>query len=110
MNEEKWQQLKEGIGLQFKIIDEEKEPVFYDNPITQKREEVGNQESVTFLNKEGDEQKIERILKKVIIDKKMHYHKTKSDAITESIFSPSEYSDTVKFYRKINDEWIEAQD
>ena len=110
MNEEKWQQLKEGIGKQFKIIDEENENLFYENPLTNRSGEIGSSESLIFFGPGNVEQKLERTQKKIVLDKKMHYHRTKSDAIIELIFSPNEYSDTVKFYKKINDDWIEIQE
>ena len=109
MNDEKWYQLVESIGQQFKVISQDKTDLFHDNPVSGKEEKIGETETIVFLDKEGNEQKVERVKKKIVMDRKMHYHKTRSDAVTEYVYSESEYSDSVHFYKKSGEVWEEVR-
>ena len=109
MNDEKWFQILENIKNKFEVISIDQADVVYENPVTNKESVVGKKEIVVFEDDGGKQQKVERIQKKIVIDKKMHYHKTKSDAIIEQFFSDNEYSDNVRFYQLINNQWVELK-
>jgi len=108
VTDEKWQDLIEGIRLKFGNPQVQKEEIIYSNPVTGKNENWGWTETIIFETPEG-RRKLERTKKKIILEQKMHYHRKKSGAVKEYIFSDTEYSDIVKFYKETGREWQEIE-
>jgi len=106
MNDDKWEEVRENIKSKFEVLNEETEDIIYEDPITGKKKEIGEKEILEFSSPMG-ELRIEREKKLLVQDRKHHYHKTRTDAVVQLVFSENEYGDKMKVFKREGERWIE---
>lgn len=107
MNDEKWFDLIDEIKENFKIIDHHKENFEIKDDFGVRG--YGVREVVVFL-RNGQKMKIEREKRPIILDKKIHYVKTKgTGGMIELVLSQDETISKVHLYifDEINKNWKE---
>jgi len=97
MNDERWYNLTESIREKFGILEEKTEPIEMEVGGGQKVKR-GKKEIIIFNGASG-KMKLEREIKPIVLEKKLHYHRRKDDARAEYIFSPDEFSYNLNAYR-----------
>jgi hypothetical protein len=95
MNDEKWYELVEAIREKLGIEEEKTEDLI----IESRGEKIkrGKKEIIVFNGAAG-KMKLEREVKPIVLEKKLHYHRRKDDAQAEYVFSPDEFSYNVNAY------------
>jgi len=107
MNDEKWGNLKFRLDEKFPDLKIEKEERNASMGMTDFTEQV---EALVFDGPLG-KMKVERVSRPKVDDVKEHYHRRKSDAKTEYIFSGEEMTHRVTVYRwnEPAQDWVEAE-
>lgn len=107
MNDEQWFDIIETIKEKLEIIDHHKEKIEIKDDFGIKG--YGEREVIVFL-KDGQKMKLEREKRPMILDKKVHYAKTKaSGAMIELILSSDQNISRVHLYvyDSYNNNWKE---
>lgn len=106
MTNERWQQFVDLAQAQFEDVLISSEDI-----IIQTEDGPQNQGTIDILTFErnGDNYKLERENRPVVLDKKMHFAKRASDtARTEYVLSETEFSHKLRVYKEnINGDWNE---
>ncbi len=103
MNDEKWEDIIFNIDQKFGIESQDTEDLEIENSLG-KKDKKGKKEIVIF-NADSGKMKLERITKPLILDKKVHYKKTKAQSgQVEYILSDTEKTHKVLAYKWNNQE------
>ena len=107
MNNEKWSNLKFRLEETFSSLEVKKEERDSSMGLSDFTEQI---ETLVFDGPSG-RMKIERVSRPKVDDVKEHYHRRKSDAQTEYIFSDEEMSHKVTVYKwdEPSQDWAETE-